>query len=222
MVEKIDQNFFVSSLGSLGKQLLGLRAFLLIALIVITAAFICPYLISVVLGVPASQLTRDSLAITGAEAYVGAMSMFGIILWSASFGICFFGAAMTSGDNQKEDFRRFIRSSGIITIVLVMDDAFLLHEHIFPTYFGIPEKIIYLAYITAIGIYILRYAKQILQAEYSILIVALVFFGASIIMDVILPLDDLYTFIEDGMKFYGIAFWLMYFSRTTYKELRKD
>ena len=115
--------------------------------------------------------------------------------------------------------------SGIMTMILVLDDLFLLHEEIFPEHLGIPQKFVLLGYmgLTLVGIVVFR--KSILGTEYLLLLIALGFFGLSVFVDVFdHEIDALighwrYLF-EDGFKFLGIVSWLGYYWRTCFTATR--
>jgi hypothetical protein len=53
-------------------------------------------------------------------------------------------------------------------------------------------------------------------ANYCLLALSLFFLRSSLTADLILPDNDIeiLTFIEEGLKFIGILFWLMYFFKT--------
>ena len=101
--------------------------------------------------------------------------------------------------------------------MLLIDDAFLLHEKVLPDR-GIPEIIIFILYFLC-GFYglIINY-KFISNTSWKILLLANLFFAISFICD--LKLDnvinyDLLIFIEDFAKLTGIFSWLIYIYDTS-------
>ena len=165
-------------------------------------------------GVPISEFTRDPAAITNASPFLGMLSNIGILFWCASATVCFFGAAVLRNRASSGELWAFLQSSGFITLVLMLDDLFLFHEEVIPRHFHIPQKAVLSAYAIAVLLYLVRFRVTILKTEFVALILALGFFGLSILVDVwlkaVLPWHHLF---EDGFKLLGIVGWFGYFVR---------
>ncbi len=188
--------------------LMGLCCFFVLVL------FVSIYFFSQHFGILASEFTRDIIGILGLGAHMGTISILGSMLWAVSAGICIFSAWTLQNRQPTLRLGRFLLFSGAVSVLLALDDALLLHDEIFPKYLGIPEKGFYLGYLGLILIYLYISRSVILESEFLLLMIAFGFFGASIAIDAIFSLADLTSFIEDGFKFAGIVFWLVYFTRT--------
>ena len=158
-------------------------------------------------GIPIGRLTRDPTAIVGVPLYTGFLSQIGIFFWSASTAVCIFSAKVLSRHPDSLEIKRFLFVSGLLTLVLGLDDVFLLHEDFFPS-FGVPEKVVFVSYAGIVLFYLVRFYSIILNTNYILLGMALVFFGVSITLD--LFSHGSYLF-EDGAKLVGIVSWLSYF-----------
>ena len=95
---------------------------------------------------------------------------------------------------------------------------------IFPVHLGINEKLVQLPYVALIltGGYIFR--KTILETDFLILLVALGFFGLSVVVDVVetqlVAIVGNWRFvIEDGAKLCGIFGWCGYFFRCSVSRI---
>lgn len=163
-------------------------------------------------GVPISHLTRDPTAIIGVPFYTGFLSQIGIFFWSASAAVCMFNAKVLSRHSESLKIKRFLFVSGLLTLVLGLDDVFLLHEEFFP-YFGVPEIVVFVSYAGFVLLYFVRFYSIILKTEYILLWMALVFFGVSSTLDLFNPLNVDSLLFEDGAKLVGIVSWLSYFFR---------
>ncbi len=97
-------------------------------------------------------------------------------------------------------------------MVLGLDDIFLLHESVFP-HLGIPEKVVYASYAGFVLLYLLWFYSVILNTEYILLMVALILFFASIVLDNFTPPGFNPYLLEDGAKMAGIVNWFFYFFR---------
>ncbi len=177
---------------------------------------ISAFLIGIVLlfnlvgGIPIGNLTRDPSAIMGAPFYTGILSQTGIFFWSASAAICMFSAKIISKNPDSFKFKRFLFFSGLLTMLLGLDDIFLLHESVFP-YLGIHEKVVYATYAGLVLFYLVKFYPTILKTEYILLVMALGFFALSVIFDKSsIPGIDPYL-LEDGVKIAGIVSWMFYF-----------
>lgn len=162
--------------------------------------------------IPIGVFTRDPATTVGFPIYTGFISQLGIFCWAASAAVCLFSAKVISKDQNNIEIRLFFIFSGLLTLFLGLDDAFLFHEEIFPFHFGIPEKVIYAGYIGLVLFYLIRFYPTILKTEYILLIIALSFFGFSVGLDVVIPKGNSFL-LEDSAKLIGIVSWLTYFFR---------
>lgn len=112
----------------------------------------------------------------------------------------------------------FLLVGGLISLILLLDDLFLFHEIVFPLYFKIPEKIVFLSYGLMVLGYITRFRKLIFETDFIFLLFAFCFFGLSIIIDILdLRVSALF---EDGSKLFGIVSWFGYFARTCFQAIK--
>ncbi len=94
--------------------------------------------------------------------------------------------------------------SGMLALILGLDDTFLLHEVFFP-YLGISEKLIYVSYAGCVLFCLFRFYSVILNTEYVLLGMDLVFFGVSVTLGLFdINSIDPYLF-EDGSELVGIV-----------------
>lgn len=180
-------------------------------------------LISLYYEIPIAKFTRDPLAITGGHPFLGIISNIGAILWSSAAAFCLLSISILRKKDKPADTIRFIGLGGFISLVLLVDDLFMIHERIFPQYFGIHERLLFILYGLLIFLYFAFYIKIILNTEYLFLISALFFFGLSIIVDSIpesiIPMHHLF---EDGAKFIGIASWVSYQFSVCFQEVQSE
>jgi hypothetical protein len=153
-------------------------------------------------------MTSDPLQTAEFPWYTGFLSNLGIILWSISIG-CAFSSAMILPNNRQ--VARFLIATGMLSILLVIDDMFRIHDSILPSLLHIPEFLTFIAYGLLIAIYLFSFYRIILSdASFLLLAGALLFLGISIVFDMVSPYSSMETFIKDGLKFIGIALWLTY------------
>lgn len=107
------------------------------------------------------------------------------------------------------------------------DDLFTVHE-VIAYYGGIYDTVVIAIYGIMACVYLFVFRSFVMSTEYSILLLALMFFGVSIFVDMLNPKDselifalvgDRYHLVEDGPKLIGIAVWLAYFARVAWTRI---
>ncbi len=173
------------------------------------------------LKVPMSDLTRDPVQLLNGRPYTGMLSNVGIMLWSATAGILLFTAVIVK---TKRD-RWFLLLSFTFTLILLLDDLFLMHDMVFPEDLNISEYFLYGFYAFLALLFVLFYTRYILQqTPFPLLLMAFFLFALSISVDTIVKYIDLKHgfFIEDGSKFIGIVCWMVYFSSIAFRKVTGD
>lgn len=178
------------------------------------------YTFSLTTGISGSQLTRDIADVYDTGFYAGLLSNLSNLLWSAATAVCFFTLTLLARDNRHRHASWFLFWSGLLCLLLTLDDTFLLHEEVFPVYFHVPEFVVYIGYVVMVAAYLGYFIRRILMTDYIFLLIAFVFLGLSAAADQLLPFSNRETFFEDGLKFMGIVFWLVYFALAATMILR--
>lgn len=171
---------------------------------------------------PYAELTRDPAATFEEPFFVGFISQFGIIFWAAASVVCLATAWVLHVERTQPAFKNFLATAGILSVVLGLDDAFLVHEAVFPL-FGLPEWLPLLIYGALLAFWLIRFAPFILsRTPYLLLAIALIGFGLSIGMDVLdLEAYGIDPYLpEDGTKLIGIIAWFVYQLQVSFTALR--
>ncbi len=169
-------------------------------------------------GLPVSDLLRDPAAVTGAHPLVGLFSNIGVLLWAATAAICFFCAALRRTGLVRRRCALFLLASGGITLVLLVDDFFLVHEQV--AAWSEPfEAALFAAYALVLLVHIAAFRRIVFETDYLLVFLAMSFFVASALIDV-LPGWHLSFVLEDAFKLLGIVSWLAYFARTGFQEIK--
>ncbi len=198
---------------SISSQFRKVTPVLLISWLFTTLSLLLAIFVSSVKEIPLDYFTQDPNAQFDAPFYIGFFSNVGIMLWSASVTICFHGAWRVDAVAAPRA-QQFLVFSGILTLIMTLDDLFQLHELVFPEYFNISANMIYLTYLNIYLIYFIRFRRQILNSDFIALLLAFFFLGLSTVIDLLpLPIEK-DTFLEDAMKLLGAVSWLVYFVRT--------
>lgn len=196
------------------KMLLGM--YLLVVVILIVAA-----LLSSLIGIPIEHFFADPALTLSGHPFIGMVSHAGIFLWSAVASICLFSSAIIwkTGSAQHVLFLFF---SGLVSLALMVDDLFMLHEGILPYQLNISQEFIYIGYLIPFVGYLWYFRKEIFKSEFQILGAAIFLLSLSVIGDMVLPQEGIAYVIEDGFKIFGIATWFVYFVRLCFNSIQRN
>jgi hypothetical protein len=177
--------------------------------------------VSIIYEIPISKFTRDQAIVLNGTPFHGFLSNIGVLFWSWTSAIALFCYVLLKKNGDKSALAQFVLTGGILSSILLLDDFFMLHDWIFPKFFGANEKIIFLFYAVYLLRYLVKFKQVILAREYSLLLAAVFFFAFSLIVDT-LPYSVLgiwHHLFEDGTKFLGIVSWFGYHVSLYYQEI---
>ncbi|MBV6625331.1 MAG: hypothetical protein KI793_20785 [Rivularia sp. (in: Bacteria)] len=190
----------------------------LAAFIMLLAAWLQP-------KVSFSVLFRDVFVAASVKPYYGLFSNIGIFLWSATAAILLFCGTVLIYANRNHKYSKFLLSFGGLTLLLALDDFFMLHEAVFPALLNISEKVTFLVYAILTAYCLFKFRKIIYNSSYTFFIIAIFFLFLSILVDQLIPSSsylfkagDSY-FFEDSLKFIGIITWCFYFIKISGEQI---
>ena len=168
-------------------------------------------------------VASDVAYIFDAPPYVGLFSQVGLLMWSAAAAVSTFAAVALARGAAPDDRVGFFRATALLTAILLVDDAFLLHEIVVPSLFGVDELIPQ----AALGLSVLAwlvYSGRHLRPPPLALLAAIGFGAISAGLEVvehIAPAID-HDFFEDGAKFLAIGCWLLFVSTEALAAVRAN
>ncbi|NBC95883.1 MAG: hypothetical protein GVY27_05975 [Deinococcus-Thermus bacterium] len=143
--------------------------------------------------------------------YFGAISNLGVILWALTAGCCLLAGVVCLRRAGPRDRPAFFFAALLLTSMLMLDDAYLFHEKIFPNMLAIPQTWVIIGYGVAAAAYLVGFARTILAHRWPLMALSLTFFAASLGVDQLTPQGATPNFVaEDGFKFAGICSWLAF------------
>lgn len=172
-------------------------------------------------GLSYRELFNDPADTYGFSPAGGIVSNFGLMFWSAAAGIALVAWESLRRRDGDPRLRRFFLATGLFTALLLVDDAFLLHEQVLPG-LGFGERYVKATYLGLALVYGLGFRRELTRDGGLVLLVpAAAFFAASFVFDNpasvramgLLEVDFVSYAVEDGAKFVGIALWLAFVSR---------
>ena len=173
--------------------------------------------------IPFEYLSKNPETNFGIPIYAGLLQKIRVILWLAGICVCFFSYLIIkiySGSNQNA---KYILYSGILTLLLFIDDFFQLHLA-FRLIFHIPNTIVYLVYAFYVVYIYYRFKEIIFESDYKILLLAFLLLGLAAVLDllsdakiIILSREEE---IEASFKIFGVVTWTVYFVKYCYDNLK--
>jgi len=164
---------------------------------------------------PLPDLTRDPAAVMGTHWWVGLLSFLGFALWGIGAGAAL-AAGLASDPGPR---RRLLLQAAALTVFLLLDDMLMLHENVLPN-LHVPESVVYLGYLLAVTAWVWTNRVEMRRTDRLLLVVALLGFAGSIALDKLVDGITNWTFLEDSLKFGGIALWSLYLVRTSAATFR--
>ena len=172
-------------------------------------------------NIPIASFRRDPTIVLGGPSYIGFISNIGILFWAFTAAICLFSSVIHKQRNNQAT-SQFLLYSGLLTLWLLLDDMFMLHDSLLPNHLMIPEKLVYLGYVTIVLVYLVKFRTEILNHEYATLFIAFSFFALSVLADLLLEQQGFEFLLEDGLKLFGIVTWFIFFFRTCRVYLQRE
>ena len=178
-------------------------------------------LVSIGADLPLALFSRDPMATMNGHPLTGVLSTLGILVWCGAVAICLFSAATLQGLEGCSSLIRFFAFSGAITLMLALDDLFMIHDDLGERYLRVGEKPVLLVYAALVGWYVISFRRVILRSDFTLLILAFLLFGFSVVVDLFQGrwLSPWRIFVEDGFKFLGIMSWSGYLIRACFQAV---
>jgi hypothetical protein len=171
---------------------------------------------------PVSLLTRDPVAVADLPPWTGLLSTLGLCAWTGAAAVALFaGAWVRERGGSTAIPAGWFFGAGALSVVLLLDDAFLAHEILLPVFVGIPEKATYALYGVAALAWFVGGLRYLRGTPWPLLGGAGLGFAASVVIDVISGDNDpaFTVLLEDGAKWIGIAAWAAYLAATAWSAL---
>ena len=142
--------------------------------------------------------------------YYGLLSNIGIFMWVSTSAICLFSALLFFMRTAWSRRTIFALTAGLLSGWLGLDDAFLLHEVVFPK-LGIGQTFVVSTYVALTLAYVATSWRLILASEFWILGLAGLGVGTSLLIDQLIhSIDSQIIVYEDSAKFFGIFCWFLF------------
>lgn len=202
------QNF--SAIGSAAK----------FSLLVLFATLMVALPLKLIAGISIYELIADPTEVAKISPFTGLFSQISIFQWAAAAGICFFTATFQKrNDFEAMRWNSFLLFSGGLSILLLLDDTFQLHESYYHLFLGdtvsrllknLFELAFFGLYALFLGVYIIHLRKLYNKTNYQILLLSIILFAVSTLIDLVSADSSALGLVEESFKLLGISTWLVY------------
>ncbi len=160
-----------------------------------------------------AQLLLDPAALAGLPWYTGLISNIGILAWTLATAAAA-GAAHVARLGGRHGAARFLRQAAVLSLLLTLDDLFLLHSSAFPKAFGVPKPITLIAYAWCGLAWVVGNRHEVARTRWGLLVAAGAAIATSVAIDRVASTASWTLLAEDGAKFLGVLAWAAYFTLT--------
>jgi hypothetical protein len=158
------------------------------------------------------DLSRDPATLSGSPAHDGLLTNLSAFVWSATVAVTWFGAWVVERVDRAGERVRFLRWSAVITVPLMIDDIFLIHERLVPR-LGFGEEWLFVAYAVSIVALLLGHRRVVSTTAWPILGLAFGFFAVALARNRVVTLPS--AALPDTYAFIGAGLWLVFYLHTT-------
>ena len=185
---------------------------LLVAVLPALIVYVLALLLSAAAGIRTQLVIRDLAQSCDTALGVGFLSNVGYLLWISAAAIALFGA-LSGVVDVRGRVRQLLLCGGGFSLLLCLDDMFLLHDR----YIG--SGFLYSLYAIFALLILFRFRAQVQALGGGSFLLAVALLGLSVIIDQlqeVIPVDySTLQLSEEGAKFLGIATWLAFWWQAT-------
>jgi len=179
----------------------------LVALLPALFVYVLALWLSAAAGIRTQLVIRDLAQTCDTAMGVGLLSNIGYLLWISAAAIALF-AGLSGVLAIRGRVRQLLISGGLFSLLLCIDDMFLLHDR----YVG--SAFLYSLYAIFALLILFRFRAQVSALGGGSFLLAVALLGTSVVIDQLqevipVPYTTLQLF-EEGAKFLGIATWLAF------------
>jgi hypothetical protein len=188
----------------------------LITILVFNIILLITWSISAARALPIEYLLEDPASLLGYDQFIGFLTPIGVVVLAAGIGAVLLLVSVKDRDFTQEErqARKALIFLAGVSLFLLLDDLFLLHERVFTGLFQVGERTIFSAYALIFALLVFINRKGILAGPTVFLIFAILLFGISIASDVLTDkvalstaLASIMDMVEEAGKLGGYLFW---------------
>ena len=135
-------------------------------------------------SIPYKEITGDPNLIFEAHPFIGIISNFGVLLWCSSTVILLFSYLLLFKIGSRMALN-FLVFSCLITMLLLIDDLFMLHDYLLYS-IGLNQNYMYGLYSLLFILYVIKLGTYLIHTKHkTFLVLAFLFLGSSVGLDLV-------------------------------------
>jgi hypothetical protein len=184
---------------------------------VVIGASLILFLLAVKRGISFDYFVIDTFALGKVPPYAGLVSNAGVGCWVAGGVIALFSSLVLLRTGVRTETVLCLRTAGLFSLWLGMDDFFMLHDWLLPRLLPVRERDIILLNVAVGIVFLVRYHRALWDTRREAVLLSGVLFALSVVLDFVhdvrgLEMEALLGrsfayLLEDGSKFLGICVW---------------
>ena len=176
------------------------------------------------------ELVADPNEVGQLAPYTGLVSTIGTLIFAATASTCFFTAYIVGIERKAIKWQIFLHFSGLFILLLLSDDLWQIHENIPVILFGnladgaiqnIGEVVVLAFYGLLFFLYLFEFKTIILKTRLAPLLIAILFFAVSTIIDIFFTNVNGHFVLEEGFKLLGIVSFSMYYFEVCEEQIKQ-
>ena len=197
---------FIKQIKQYGKVILFL-------ILVLNFILLATWWISFAYSIAVESLLEDPASQFGYNQFIGFTTYMGVLVLAAGIGSVMLLLAVRPSFPEKKGYAAII-GLALITLFLILDDLFLLHERVFTGWLHVRERSIFAIYLLSFSVFMLFFRKQLFGQNAIFLLIAVSLFGISLATDLLSDkvalsagMTSSLKMIEESCKLGGYLFW---------------
>jgi hypothetical protein len=164
----------------------------------------------------------------------GLLNQLGVLLFCSAGVVCLFTVRILVRHQARLTLTGFLAGAGLLSLLLGLDDVFMVHETVHKRIGGVTAKLFTVAYASALLALLWSNRREILQStEWRVLLVSLACFGLSEVIANLRVLNQCRlhwrvwdpsparTLCEEGLKWFGVVLWFAYLLDTAANHMTR-
>lgn len=152
--------------------------------------------------------------------YSAFLSTLGVLVWWTAATACLVAGAVLRSRGEPAAMPFFV--AGLLSVILAVDDAYLVHDILFERIFGIDDIYVFAVYAFLFLLFLVVFRGFVRASPWPVLALAAMLNAVSIVIDGLDPASGEPDFLEEGLEFLGIATWSTFFVWLSVARLVED
>lgn len=188
---------------------------ILFAMVGVTAVSTGFLMLGTVVGEGFGYFSKEPAETLRVPRYIGWQAYIVVLIEAAGTVSALFAGSVVRRHRGPGVESGFLLGAGSLSALLLLDDLFQLHDHVYARLFGIQEIVVYPVYVLLAAMVAWRWGRHVARTDVSLVLLAGVWLAVSVGIDQVAAKTWPYFHLaEDGAKMMGLTLWAVFLVRT--------